>query len=797
MIKNYLKAAWRSLLKNRLFTFLNILGLASGLSIALLLMLYVKDELSFDTWNTKAKRIYRVNVTATFDGKSQQWANSPNVVGPAMKENIPDVEEQVRLLYHNYGQTAFVNSDENKFTEKKLFWADNSIFKIFDIHLEKGNPATALDRPNTIVLSETTAGKYFGRNNPLGKILKIDNKYDAEVTGVYKDLPGNSTLDANMIGSFNSIEWASKNLVWSNASYETYLLLKPGASIEKIDKQMQAILDKNVSKKDQWFSLWLQPLTKIHLDSASISNASTTRIGDAKQVKIMTILAMVVLLIAAINYMNLSTAKSQLRFKEVSINKAVGASFMQLAGRFYLETALLILISFILAFLLVLAGLPILNNLADKSLSVSSIFSGDIMSWIAIVGMVMLLIAGSYPAFYLSSFRPKELLHTTFRKNSGAGIFRRSLVVLQFSASVILIICTIIFYKQLWFIQTKKLGYQPEQVVAINTFAAQDKQQMDALINNCRKLNGVVNVCRAQTWPGFGGSGRTLSKAGNLETGMFIRTNRVSNEFPEVLGIKLLAGTTFRSERPEGDTTVQVVLNKTAVDFLGYTPGEAISKKAYNLFGTDRAEIVGVMEDFNFESLHQPIGAYAFHNNNSEWRPYLLVKMQTHNLPATMNQLEEVFHKSLPNSAFEYTFLDQYLNTLYKAEQRTAKIVLLFASLAILIACLGLFGLAAFTAEQRTKEIGVRKVLGASVPGIATLLSKDFLKLVLISIAIASPLAWYAMHKWLQDFAYRINISWKIFAAAGIIALLIALITVSFQAIKAAIANPVKSLRTE
>ena len=797
MIKNYLKAAWRSLLKNRLFTFLNVLGLSSGLCIAVLLMLYVKDELSFDKWNSKAERIYRVNLTVNFDGKVNKWANSPNVVGPAMRENIPEVEEQVRLLYHNYGQTAFVNSEEKKLTEKKLFWADSSLFKVFDIGLEKGDPTHALSRPNTIVLSESTAEKYFGKTDPIGKLLKIDNKYDVEVTGVYKDLPGNSTLDANMIGSFNSIEWANKDLVWSNASYETYLVLSKGASVDKVGTQMQSILDKNVAKGDQWFSLWLQPLNKIHLGSAEITNASTTRIGDARQVKIVAILALVVLLIAAINYMNLSTAKSQLRFKEVSINKAVGASLTQLAGRFYLETALLIFISFFIAFVLVAVGLPFLNNITGKSLPFSAFLSPDIILSVVIIGVIMILIAGSYPAFYLSSFRPKELLQTTFRKNSGAGIFRRSLVVIQFSASVILIICTIVFYQQLQFIQKKNLGYKPEQVVAINTFAAQDKQQIDALINDSRKLNTVVNVCRAQSWPGFGGSGRSISRPDNLDNGMFIRTNRIGSEFLEVLGIKLLAGRTFRSERPEGDTSVQVVINKTTADFLGYTPEEAIGKKAYNLFSRDRAEIVGVMEDFNFESIHQPIGAYAFHNNNSEWRPYLLVKMQTKNLVSTMAQLENVFHKALPNSAFEYTFLDQHLNTLYIAEQRTAKTVLVFASLAILIACLGLFGLATFTAEQRTKEIGVRKVLGASVPGIATLLSKDFLKLVILSVAIASPIAWYTMNKWLMDFAYRIDIGWQIFVAAGILALLIAVITVSSQAIKAAIANPVKSLRTE
>jgi len=797
MFKQYLLVAWRSLKKNRLFTFLNAIGLASGIAVALLLMLYAKDELSFDKYNSKADRIYRVNLTATFDNKSEKWANTPNVTGPAFKDGIPEIEEQTRLLYHEYGRTAFVNSDENKFAEKKLYWADGSLFKIFDIKLLKGNPATALVDPNKIVMSQSSARKYFGNNDPIGKILKIDNKYDLEVTGVYEDFPGNSTIDADLIGSFSSVKWANKSLVWSNASFETYILTKPNSSQASIERKMKQILDKNVPVKEQWFSFWLQPLTDIHLGSGDITNTSTKRVGDASQVKILIILAIVVLLIASINYMNLATARSQMRFKEVSINKTVGAGVWHLAGRFYLETALLLVIAIVIAIGLLAVGIPLFNQIADKTITFRNIFSADVITGLLLMAFVITLIAGSYPAFYLSSFRPKELLHTTFRKSSGAGLLRRSLVVIQFVASVVLIISTVIFFQQLKYIQNKKLGYEPTQVVAITTAAAQNKEQIESLMNAYRSQSTVIDVCRAQAYPGIGGSGRTITRPDNSDKGAFIITNRISPEFTKVLGLKLLAGTTLPKVKAEKDSTVQIVLNKEAVDFLGYTPEQAIGKEAKDLFWQTKTIIVGVVDNFHFESFHQPIRPYGFHNNDSEWQPFLLVKMNTATLSKTMQQLESVFKQHLPNSAFEFTFLDQFLNTLYRKEQNTAQVVLVFSGLAILIACLGLFGLAAFTAEQKTKEIGIRKVLGASLQNVVGLLSKDFLKLVLIASLIAVPIAWYMMQEWLKDFAYRVHLSWWVFAIAVLSSLFVALITVSFQAIKAAIANPVKSLRSE
>ena len=762
-------------------------------------MLYVKDELLFDQYHAKADQIHRVNLTVTFDGQSMKWANAPNVVGPTMKAEIPGVEQQVRLLHHNFGQTAFVSSDNRKFAEKKFYWADSTLFNVFDIPLLRGNVQTALSAPKKVLLSESTATRYFGTDNPVGKVIVIDNKDTLEVTGVYQNFPGASTIDADMIGSFATVRWASNptNQSWSNASFETYLLLSTQANISRMEKQMLAMVNKHVPKADQFYTLWLQPLTDIHLYSSDITNANTTRVGDFRQVKIMLMLALVVLLIACINYMNLATARAQIRFKEVGLTKTVGATKQHLIGRFYLETGIMVSLALVASIALVALGIPLVNQLTDKQLSFWNVFSPEVGIGLLGIGVLITLLAGAYPAFYLSSFSPKQLLNTTFRSQSGAGLFRRSLVVVQFIASVVLIISTLVFYQQLQFIQNQKLGYEPTQVLAITTAGARNPEQIEALMNDYRSLSNVEEVCRAQVYPGFGGSGRTLSRPDSPKEGTAIRTNRVTPEFINVLGLKLLAGKTIPAFKDSKDTTVQVVLNKKAVDYLGYTPEQAIGKKAYDVFGWDRAEIVGVVDDFHFESFHQPIGAYAFHNADTEGRPYLLVKMRTANLSQTMRQLEDVFRKDLAESAFEYTFLNDFLNTLYQSEQRTATVVLTFSALAILIACLGLFGLAAYTAEQRTKEIGVRKVLGASVPSLIGLLSKDFLKLVLVAIVIASPIAWYAMNQWLQGFAYKITIEWWVFALAGLLAVGIALFTVSFQSIKAALMNPVKSLKTE
>ncbi len=798
MFQNHLKIALRNLWSQRFFTGLNLFGLAIGLAVSLTLGLFVKNELSFDRYHSKADRIYRVNLTAQWDGETEKLATAPNITGPALREQVKEVEAQVRLLKHEFGKTAFVNYGEKRFTEKSLYWADQGLFSVFDMPLTKGDPATALTRPKTAIVSEATAKRIFGDEDPIGKTISVDNADTLEVTGVFADHPHNSTLDGNIYGSFMTVGWANERLYWSNASYETFLLLQPGADPQLVENQANAIHEKATPNEDRWFSMYLQPLTAIHLHSTDVQGPNSSRLGDYNQVRILGILALAVLLLACFNYMNLATARSQQRFREVGINKTLGASTGDLMRRYFVETGLLVALALGIGLVLAQISLPAINELTGRSLSLGSVFDGKYALGLPLLWFVTTLGAGIYPAVFLSRFSPKQILSPQ-AATGGNGLFRQTLVVSQFVVCVGLMVAATVFYQQLNFISDKKLGFDAEQVVSINTGGAQTKEQIESLMNEARGLAAVQSVCRAQAFPsGNGASGRSLHRPSDPEdVNKSLATNRVSPGFEEVLGIKLLAGKSVPELSGPTDTLAEVVLNETAIKYMGWTPDEAIGKQLPDLFWGHQSTVVGVVEDFHFESLHQPIGAYAFHNANSESRPHLLLKLNTKDLRNTMAQLEEAFKRNLPNSAFDFTFLDDHLNNLYRTERTLAKVVLIFSALAIFVACLGLLGLAAFAAERRTKEIGIRKVLGATVQGVVGLLAKDFLKPVLLAVLLASPMAWFGMKKWLDNFAYRIDIQWTVFVTVGLAALAIAFLTVSLQSVRAAVKNPVKSLRSE
>ncbi|MDQ2721098.1 MAG: ABC transporter permease, partial [Bacteroidota bacterium] len=728
MVKNYFKIAWRNLKAHRLFTLLNVAGLSVGLAISVLLYMFIVSEMSFDNMYKNEKNCYRVLTS------SSDYANmctSPNAVAPALTANIPEVKYAARMLKHDFGTSAFIRADNNNFIEKSFYWCDSSLFKIFNVPFILGNPATALTRPNTVALSENTAKRYFGNANPIGKSIIVDNDKSLEVTGVFKDFPNNSTLDCNVIASYSSTHF-SKNNSWSNASFETYCLLNDHVNISGVEKKIQQLLDKNVPKDEQWFSLSLQPLSKVHLYSEGYTHSYSSRNGDIKEVRNLSLLVLLILIIACINYMNLATARSQKRAKEVAINKTLGATMQNLVFRFYAETALLTLMGLFAGVLLAIIALPLFNNITGKNLDIKTIgnfkfFGGLLIMWLGIT-----VVSGSYPALYLSRFSPKLALQQSVQKGNASAFVRKGLVVLQFASSVILIFGVIVIYRQMQFVRNKNLGYNPENVIAINTVASKNNQQIDALMNDLKNRSNVLSVTRAQGFPGMGVSGRSIYKNEEDKNGLYIQTNHSENEILNVLQLKLIAGSGLPAIKANGDSTVQVILNKKAVDYLGITPQEAIGRKVNMQLG-DNAYISGVVDNFNFASLHEPMGAYAFNNGKMEPETFLLVRFKTGNLSNTISEFNILFKKAIPNSAFDYTFLDKYLNTLYAAEQRMATVVLIFSFLAIIVACMGLFGLAAFTAEQRTKEIGVRKVLGASVTGIAALLSKDFLKLVIIS----------------------------------------------------------------
>ncbi|MFN7602951.1 MAG: ABC transporter permease [Bacteroidota bacterium] len=797
MLTNYLKITLRNLLRHKSFSIINIAGLTIGLVTFLAISLYIVDELSFDRFHQNKERIYRAVISAQFDGQINKWGGAPNSLGPTAAKEIPEVEKTARYFHHNFGDLGFISTETEKFSETDLFFADPELFSIFTIPIIKGNAARILDRPGTVVLSESAAKKYFGDVDPVGKTLTLDNAIPLEVTGVYQDFPANSFLQAKLLASFSS-HWfgQDKNQNWGNASFDTFFLLHKEASGKEVDKKIEAMLAKHIEKDNRWFTIGLQPLLDIRLSSGDLNTTFDRRqYGDMNQVRILVALAVLIILIAAVNYMNLSTAQSQRRNKEVGIAKTLGATYAQLNIKFYFETALFVAASLLLSLTLFTLLLPFFNSLSGKAISMQFVQSGWFWLAFGAVWLMLTLLAGFYPALYLSSFSPKSAMQKT--KTSGGQVtIRKGLVVFQFAVSIILMICSIGFYKQMNFIRDKKLGYQPEQVIAVMVSGAKDREQTLAVKTAFENLSEVVSVARSQSFPGAGASGRNIVREGEKGDGSSLFTVRASEEVLKTLDIKLLAGKSLPETKDPKDTTVQVVVNKSTVDYLGLSPEESIGKRV-NIQGFDGpTEIVGVTEDFHFTSLHQKISPLCFHNARTEALTYLLVKVNTGNLVATIKQLENTFTKMIP-SAFEYTFLDEKLNGLYKTEQNLTKVVILFAGLAIFVACLGLYARAAFTAEQKTKEIGIRKVMGATVPHLINMLSKDFLLLVLISFVIGIPASFFLINKWLTSFAYRTEIGIGVFALAGFVSIVIAWLTVSIESFKAANSDPVKSLKND
>ncbi|MBX2815258.1 MAG: ABC transporter permease [Saprospiraceae bacterium] len=797
MWRNYLRASIRSISKSPQFSILNTLGLAIGIAIASLLILYLKNEWSFNQNHSRLENIHRVIVTADLGDGKEQWANAPNAVGPSVVESISGIKNQVRLLKHNFGEIAFLQVENQTYTQDNFYWVDSSVAEVFDIEIVRGASGQILNQPNQVIISESASARVFGMEDPIGKTITVDQGSDLEITAVYADLPQNSSFDAEMMGSFATSNF-SKRRSWSNSSFETYLLLYPDTDPLQIERGMMDLMEQNVEEEGRWYSLSLQPLSDVHLGSAAIESAYTSRLGDPAQLRLLFYLAIVVLLIASINYMNLSTARSEKRIKEVAINKTIGASRASIILRFYLETLLLVCLAVVVSFVILVLVLPYFNQLADKRFLVSDLFRSDFIGSISLVALVIVVLSGAYPALYLSGFTPANL----FRDRAGqqawsAVLFRKGLVVAQFCASLVIIVATLAFYKQLQFIQNKKLGFEPEQVLAISTAGAKDGNEVRALVNELQALGAVQHVSRAQTFPGADGSGRSLEKPLDASRSIILQTNRGDAELLDALSLELIAGRTLPETGATNDSTVQVILNEQAVAFLEYTPEEAIGKEAPGLFWQKTSEIIGVVRDFHFESFHKPIGAYVIHNNPSEWRNYALVKFNSSELRSTMQEMEAAFRRTVPNSAFDYVFLDDHLAQLYRSEDRTARIFMIFGGISIFIACLGLFGLSAYKAERRKREIGIRKVLGADVSAIVFLLSKEFLMLVLLALLIAIPAAWYLLDNWHQNFAYSSGITVGPFLIAGIITILVALGTTGYQSTRAAMRNPVETMRTE
>lgn len=793
MFLNYFRLAFRHLGNNKLFSTINLLGLAFGLAAAVAVLLYVQDEVSFERFHNKADRIVRVETAYEYDGQVRKLGAAPNVLASFLQTYLPGVETATRIFANNFNGVANVHAGQRNYAESQMYWADPNVFNVFSFQLLKGS-GQVLDRPGTVMLSASTAKRYFGEQDPLGQTIRVDNYVDLEVTGVFADFPPNTHTPFEIVGAFQSINFGKpERYSWGNASFYTYLLLRPDSPpLPELEASITTLVKQHAPPERHHFKFSLKPLLDVHLYSADMSSNDEQPYGDIRQVQILIGLAVLLLLIACINYMNLATAQSQQRSKEVSLRKTLGAGKGQLATRFYAETALITFLGVGSSILLLRLGLPFFNTLADKQLSLDFLSAPWFWAGIAGIWLAVTLVAGAYPAMYLSSFSPMQTLRQSARQGGG-GWFRKGLVVFQFCISTALIVATVVVYKQLNFIQDKKLGYSPEQMVALKVASAETKEQMLALETEIKQLSAVKGAAFSQTFPGEEGSGRSINRPNETE-GSALTTCRARSDVFNVLEIPMLAGSPMRTPAP-GDTITEVVLNRSAVEYLGWTPEQAIGRQAE--VDLPNPVVVGVVEDFHFGTMHEKIGPYAFHNARTEGFDYLLVKLSTQQLSQAMRELEAVFQRTMPNTAFDYVFLDDHLDALYRREQQTGKVAMVFAGLAIFIAGLGLFALAAFAAERRTKEIGIRKVLGASVFGITGMLARDFLKLVLLSFLLAFPVAYYWMKQWLADFAYHIEIEPRIFIIAAVIAIAIAFLTVSYQSIKAALANPVKSLRSE
>jgi putative ABC transport system permease protein len=805
MYQNYLKIALRSLARQKGYSAINIVGLALGISVCALIALYVADELSYDRTYPNAERIYRVDADMRFQGRAFSLAVAPPPMAPVLKAEFPEIEDATR--FRGGGVWNF-STDNSTFREERVAFSDPAFFNVFSAEIVQGNGVESLTQPFSMVITEELAHKYFGNENPIGKRLKGGDDKFYTVGAVMKRLPAASHLRFNVLISMSSEE-QSKSSEWEGYSYNSYILLKTGAKPESvnakfpglirkyiapgIEREMQITYDKFLSDGN-YFNCFAFPLTKIHLQSGSKSGEISPN-GSMQYVLIFAGVAAFVLLIACVNFMNLSTARAANRAKEVGIRKTLGSQRGQLVAQFMAESSLMVLCAVFLALCIVEAVLPAFNSLASKELSRVALLQPQFVGMMAILFVVVSLLAGAYPAFVLSGFQPVKVLKGDKSSGSKNKNLRSTLVVVQFTASVALVIGTLVIFTQLQFIQSKNLGYNREQVLLVNDASTLADGSAQRFRQEVARLSGVKSATVSNFLPTSGDRNSDTFFTGNTKTlTNGVQLWRVDAEYLPTLGMELSKGRNFDIAFPS-DSSSAIINEVAAAKFFGTENplGKTLQTANDNRKGT--YTIVGIVKDFHFETLHEAIQPLVMFYGTKFGGT--AIRFNAAETASVLSQVESTWKRLRPNAPFEYKFMDDSFREIYKSEQRIGAILGVFTALAIAIACLGLFGLAAFTAEQRTKEIGIRKVLGASVASIIALLSKDFLKLVGIAIVLATPLAYWGMGAWLQDFAYRVELSWWVFASAGAASVVIAFMTVAGQAWRAAQANPVKSLRSE
>jgi len=797
MIRNYFKTAFRNLWKNKTSSVINIFGLTIGLCSCLLIGLYIQHELSYDSFQAKGDRIVRTIMAYKFDGGAEmKKGNFTSArVAPRFKQVFPEIESATRMVRYS----RVVQYNDKLVNENSFMYADPSFFNLFSFKLIRGEAANVLKAPNQVVLTESTAKRYFANEDPVGKVLKVGTDTTLyQVTGVIQDCPSNSQIKFDFLSSWSSLGLADEEKSYWDANYTTYFLLKSKESIASLQAKVPAFMQKEMVGQGATVNYELEPFNKIHLYSPYEGFEPNNNIT---YIYILEAVALLMLAIACFTYVNLNTARSMERAREVGVRKVIGAGNTQLFWQFIGESVLLCTISTILSVLAAALLLPVFNQLSDKQLTIDAIFSIPFIAAALLLIVLVSFLAGTYPALILSNFQPVKVLKGSFKNTSSGQWVRKSLIVFQFSISVVLIISTFIMQKQLKYIQNRNLGYNRDQVLVLpmdNKMLA----KVDLIKQELKSNSNVVSIARCSNPPTNIVSGYNMRSATMPATQQIaVTANVVDEDFVNTIGLQILTGSNLSQQDIKDASyddykknSFHFILNESAARELGWTPEQAIGKRMF-MDDTRPGYVKAVVKDFNFESMHNPIKPLVLFPE-ARGR-MLLLKLKGNNLQQTISSLETKWKQLVPYRPFEYHFLDEDFNRLYSSEMRLGKVLTVFASIAIALACLGLLGLSAYATKQRIKEIGIRKVLGASVGNIAGLLSIDFVKLVFIAIIISTPVAWWMMNKWLLSFAYKTEMNWWIFAMAGICAIAIALITISIQSVKSALANPVKSLRSE
>ncbi|MDN5211760.1 ABC transporter permease [Fulvivirgaceae bacterium BMA12] len=796
MFKNYFKITWRSLLKQKLYTFINIGGLAVGLTCFILIFLYVQHELSYDRFYENADRIYRIyqKQEGNFHLGSDYFTLSPAPLATTLTKEFPEVTHATSIAE----ETALLGHEENHYWEKGL-WADASFFEVFTYPFVYGNPKTALVKPESIVLTASLSQKIFGARNPVGQSLIFQNGDPYTVTGVIKDPPVNTSFKFSFIScllSHKRYMWAFKNARWGSNSFHAFFTMAEHADPLQLQNKLPAMYEKykgnnkNYPFRDTYF---VQPLSEIHLETKA--NFDIGLKGNAKYLSLLSLIAVVVLLLACVNYMNLAVACSIKRAREIGLRKVIGAVRWQLIGQFIGESVLIACLGLLLAIGLTYFLTPVFGHLLERPIELNLIENTLLIPGLVVLVVVVGILSGSYPAFFMSSLRPVQVLKGKINGRFSGMKIQSWLIVGQYAMAIVLVISSLVIYQQFRFIQQKELGYNKEHIVTIPIRGNRLRENLEVIKNEWLSNTQILGVATSTQLPTNIRSSTIINDHDDRkENDLSIYETGVDYDYLEVFNMELIAGRNFSSDS-KTDPTYRHIINETAAKALGWTPEEAIGNQFVEASNKGAKTVIGVVKDFHMHSMHMAIAPLMIRLNTSH-SGFLSVKIQPDNLSETLAILETSFKKYSPYP-FEYKFLDEQFDQLYKAELRLGEMFVFFTVISILIASMGLFGLAAFTAGQRTKEIGIRKVLGASVQGIVGILAKDFLKMVLAGFLLAIPVAWYFMHQWLADFAYRIEMEWWMFAMAGFAAMVIALFTISSQSIKAALTNPVDSLKNE